>query len=221
MLKLTKYHTATAAEAIAAAQFARLGCNVAVQYGANQPEYDLTIDDGSRRPLCVSVKGIRGKSWPLAASLKKNGVSYHGAIDAWVEKHRVGTVICLVSFLDVKLDVMPPVFLAQPAEIADVMKAHGPAGHGALHLADVPDKWKLTPERLAIFFAKTLTPKFAPGDLVTYWENEDTGLPCRVDEVDCTVFRHQPGYKVHAVKRDDPSFAGEPIYVRENTLEPL
>ena len=126
-----------------------------------------------------------------------------------------------VSFLDVKLDVMPPVFLTQPAQIAVVMKAHGSEGHGALHLADVPDKWKLTLERLARFFAKTLTPKFAPGDFVIYWGNEDAGLQCRVDEVECAVDRRQPWYKVHAVKPDDPSFVGEPIYVRENTLEPL
>jgi hypothetical protein len=75
MLKLMPFHVETAAEAIAAAQFARLGCNVAVQYGANQPEYHLTIDDGSHLSLRVSVKGIQGKSWPLSASLKKNGVS--------------------------------------------------------------------------------------------------------------------------------------------------
>jgi hypothetical protein len=44
----TNWHIATAAEAIAAAQFARLGFNVFVQYGANQPEYDLMIE--KRRP---------------------------------------------------------------------------------------------------------------------------------------------------------------------------
>jgi hypothetical protein len=41
----SSWHVATAAEAIAAAQFARLGFNVSVQYGANQPEYDLMIAD--------------------------------------------------------------------------------------------------------------------------------------------------------------------------------
>jgi hypothetical protein len=44
----TNWHVSTAAEAIAAAQFARLGFNVSVQYGANQPEYDLMVDDGDR-----------------------------------------------------------------------------------------------------------------------------------------------------------------------------
>lgn len=34
----TGWHVAVAAEAFTAAQFARLGYNVSVQYGANQPE---------------------------------------------------------------------------------------------------------------------------------------------------------------------------------------
>jgi hypothetical protein len=44
----TNWHVATAAEAIAAAQFARSGYDVSVQYGANQPEYDLMITDGDK-----------------------------------------------------------------------------------------------------------------------------------------------------------------------------
>jgi hypothetical protein len=52
----TNWHVATAAEAIAAAQFARLGFDVSVQYGANQPEYDLMVHNGEHA-LKVSVKG--------------------------------------------------------------------------------------------------------------------------------------------------------------------
>ena len=52
----TNWHVATAAEAIAAAQFARLGFDVSVQYGANQPEYDLMVHNGEHT-LKVSVKG--------------------------------------------------------------------------------------------------------------------------------------------------------------------
>jgi len=44
----SNWQVATAAEAIAAAQFARLGYDVSVQYGANQPEYDLIISMGPR-----------------------------------------------------------------------------------------------------------------------------------------------------------------------------
>jgi len=42
----SSWHVATAAEAVVAAQFARLGFDISVQYGANQPEYDLMVDDG-------------------------------------------------------------------------------------------------------------------------------------------------------------------------------
>lgn len=41
--KLTSWQIAVAAEAVSAAQFARCGFDVSVQYGANQPEYDLIV----------------------------------------------------------------------------------------------------------------------------------------------------------------------------------
>src|SRR6185369_1915300 len=53
---ITSWQVATAAEAFAAAQFARCGWDVSVQYGANQPEYDLVAVDGERL-LKISVKG--------------------------------------------------------------------------------------------------------------------------------------------------------------------
>lgn len=81
---LSKYHVATAAEAIAAAKFARLGCNVAVQYGANQPEYDLMISDEMQRTFPVSVKGNATGSWLLAPRMLDN---YHTTIDAWLKSH--------------------------------------------------------------------------------------------------------------------------------------
>jgi hypothetical protein len=52
------WQVATAAEAFAAAQFARCGWDVSVQYGANQPEYDLVAVDGARM-LKISVKGSK------------------------------------------------------------------------------------------------------------------------------------------------------------------
>jgi hypothetical protein len=63
---------ATAAEAFAAAQFARFGYDVSVQYGANQPEYDLIIAEG-RRMLKISVKGSADGGWncPGSAPLRQ------------------------------------------------------------------------------------------------------------------------------------------------------
>ncbi|MDP2367870.1 hypothetical protein [Rhodoferax sp.] len=40
---MRQYHVGIAAEAFAAAVFAQSGCDVLVQYGANQPGYDLMV----------------------------------------------------------------------------------------------------------------------------------------------------------------------------------
>ena len=45
---ISSWHVGVAAEAIAAAQFARCGYDVSVQYGANQPEYDLISVHGDQ-----------------------------------------------------------------------------------------------------------------------------------------------------------------------------
>jgi len=52
------WHVGVAAEAIAAALFARCGLDVSVQYGANQPEYDLMVAR-DERIIKVSVKGSK------------------------------------------------------------------------------------------------------------------------------------------------------------------
>ena len=67
----TSWQVATAAEAFAAAQFARCGWDVSVQYGANQPEYDLVAVDGER-VLKVSVKGSQDGKWGLTQSYIEN-----------------------------------------------------------------------------------------------------------------------------------------------------
>ncbi|WP_377322824.1 hypothetical protein [Rhodanobacter ginsengisoli] len=73
------WHVATAAEPFAAAQFARCGWDISVQYGANQPEYDLVAVDKSRM-LKVSVKGSKDGGWGLTQSYLSNA-NYHGAVD--------------------------------------------------------------------------------------------------------------------------------------------
>jgi hypothetical protein len=52
--KLTSSRHVSAAEAIAAALFARSGCDVSVQYGANQPEYDFMVAKGKSCSRCRS-----------------------------------------------------------------------------------------------------------------------------------------------------------------------
>src|SRR5712691_6558557 len=96
MNMLTQWQVATAAEAFAAAQFARCGWDVSVQYGANQPEYDLVAVDGNR-VLKVSVKGSKDGGWGLTQSHIANA-DYHAAADAWLRKHSRKSVFCLVQF---------------------------------------------------------------------------------------------------------------------------
>lgn len=61
------WHVGVAAEAYAAGLFARCGIDVSVQYGANQPEYDLVIvrGDKERTIFClVQFKGITLEEHP-------------------------------------------------------------------------------------------------------------------------------------------------------------
>ena len=55
---MKSWHVGISAEAMAAAQFARCGYDVSVQYGANQPEYDLLVAKNDKM-LKVSVKGSK------------------------------------------------------------------------------------------------------------------------------------------------------------------
>ena len=117
MKRVSSWHIGIAAEAFAAAQFARFGIDVSVQYGANQPEYDLIATRGDQM-LKISVKGSQDGSWGLTQGFKKN-CNYHEAIDRWLASHGKKTIFCLVQFKDVQPDEMPRMYLATPAEIAD------------------------------------------------------------------------------------------------------
>src|SRR5436305_10077094 len=110
--KPTAHQISVAAEAIAAAQFARCGFTVSVQYGANQPEYDLVVQKGDAL-MQVSVKGSQDGGWGLNQSFMKKGTGdYHGAIDEWLACHSRRTTFCFVQFQGVALDKLPRVYLA-------------------------------------------------------------------------------------------------------------
>ena len=160
----SNWHVATAAEAIAAAQFARLGYDVSVQYGANQPEYDLMIAD-AERVLKVSVKGSADGGWGLSQTqlAKLRNANYHGAADAWLLRHKLRTVICLVQFKDVADNAMPRIYLAWPKDIAERLKdaaggrgdtilwedyTRGPKAAGAGTREVLPLDWKMTRARI-------------------------------------------------------------------------
>jgi hypothetical protein len=170
----SSWHVATAAEAIAAAQFARFGYDVSVQYGANQPEYDLMIADGARI-LKISAKGSADGGWGLSqtqlAKLRK--ANYHGAADAWLARHKPLTALCLVQFKGVKDDAMPRIYLAWPKEICERLKAaaggrgdtilwenytRGPRAAGAGTIECLPESWKMTRERIRELLATNQMP---------------------------------------------------------------
>ena len=164
----TSWQVATAAEAFASAQFARCGWDVSVQYGANQPEYDLVAVDGDRM-LKISVKGSKDGRWGLTQSYISNA-DYHGAAEKWLAKHSNKTVFCLVQFKGVQLHALPRMYLATPLEIADWLKAAA-AGRGDTILYEehkwssraqaagttdrIPKDWTFTQERLDEIERKT------------------------------------------------------------------
>lgn len=117
---MNSWHVGVAAEAIAAAQFARFTYDVSVQYGADQPEYDLIAVSGDKM-LKISVKGSQDGSWGLTQSFKK-GRTYHEAVDEWLSRHHKKTIFCMVQFKDVADNQMPRMYLASPDEIADVLR---------------------------------------------------------------------------------------------------
>lgn len=161
MSKPSAWQIAVAAEAIAAAQFARAGCDVSVQYGADQPEYDLVVARGEQM-LKVSVKGSQDGSWGLTQSLLQNA-NYHDAIDRWLQKHGSKTVLCFVQFKNVAFGELPRLYLARPADVARRLQQSA-AGRGETILYEhhvwtarakgygtveqIPDEWRFSEARL-------------------------------------------------------------------------
>jgi Holliday junction resolvase-like predicted endonuclease len=167
MASMTSYQVAVAAEAFAAGLFAQAGCDVSVQYGANQPEYDLIVAHNNRF-LKVSVKGTQDSGWGLNQSHKTKDISYHEAVDLWVDAHRSQDVYCLVQFKDVKLGECPRVYLATIEEIANALKkarnGHGETilwehhtyirGVGANSTDEIPAQWRFSQERVEQFLER-------------------------------------------------------------------
>ncbi len=159
------FHVGVSAEAFAAGIFARCGLDVSVQYGANQPEYDLIVARGNKL-LKVSVKGSKDGSWGLTQSYIKNA-DYHGAVDQWLAKHKGKTVFCLVQFKNTEIGEMPRIYIATPDEIGkrlkDSAKGRGETilyeyhewssrAHAAGTIDKIPDSWKFSAGRLEELF---------------------------------------------------------------------
>ena len=161
----TSWHVGVAAEAFAAGLFARSGFDVSIQYGANQPEYDLVVVAGERL-LKVSVKGSKDGSWGLTQSFLKEA-NYHGAVDIWRQRHKPRTIFCFVQFKEVALDQLPRVYVATPDEVASRLRATaggrgdtilyekhswGPRAHAAGTIEEIPIAWRFSPDRMEQLF---------------------------------------------------------------------
>lgn len=129
---MTSRQCEIAAEAYAASLLARSEYDVSVQYGANQPHYDLVAENNGRF-LPISVKGSQDGGWMLAVKYKNKNNTYHDAINDWLTNQRTDTIYLFVQFKNIKLGNAPRVYIAKPLEIANHMKTqcHG-LGHGAL-----------------------------------------------------------------------------------------
>ena len=165
MKELNPWHVGVAAEAFVAAQFARFAFDVSVQYGANQPEYDLVVISKDKM-LKISVKGSKDGGWGLTQKYKKDH-TYHEAIEEWLKNHHKKTVFCLVQFEGVGDYEIPRMYLASPQEIADVLNKES-KGRGDTILYEnhewssrafasgtvdkIPNSWNFTKERAEEMF---------------------------------------------------------------------
>ena len=162
---MNSWHVGVAAEAIAAAQFARFAYDVSVQYGANQPEYDLIAASGDKM-LKISVKGSKDGNWGLTQGFKK-GRTYHEAIKEWLGRHHKKTIFCLVQFKNVNDTQMPRMYLASPEEIAEVLlkeangrgdtilyeyQKWGPNAFAYGTVDKIPESWLFTKDRVDKMF---------------------------------------------------------------------
>jgi len=134
-----------AAEGIAAAQFARCGFDVSVQYGVEKPKYDLVVARGGKL-LKVTVRGSQDGVWNLIQPYAERGTDraasradYQRGIDLWLDNHGSRTVCCLVQLEGVAIDEMPRLYLATPKEIAQRLRATEP-GLGGLMLFEAAER---------------------------------------------------------------------------------
>lgn len=89
-----------------------MGYDVSVQYGTNQPEYEL---------MTAKARAVRRGSWRLTQSYMSDG-NFHEAADAWCRKHKPRTIVSLVLFKITSIDKMIRVYLATSEEISDHLK---------------------------------------------------------------------------------------------------
>jgi len=159
--KMTHHQVEVAGEAYAACVFSQAGFDVLVQYGADQPLYDLVVIRDSSA-LRISVKSSQHPAWGLIQRYKA-GRSYEEAADAWLHKQDEQVLYCLVTFAGVDVGQCPRCYLATAREIAEHMKTakcktttlsedHLPKkGAGKGQRFSIPSEWKFSRARIESF----------------------------------------------------------------------
>lgn len=126
-----KQQVSVAAESFAAGVFAHAGYSVFVQYGANQPGYDLVVSNDTKA-IHVSVKGNSIGGWMLTS--KNAAGTYASALQEWTAANRT-FVFCFVSFTNLEVGQMPRMYIADGNEVGEFLKTHG-FGEIALSLVE-------------------------------------------------------------------------------------
>lgn len=135
---MTSRQCEIAAESYTACLLAQSGYDVLVQYGANQPHYDLMAVKGEDRKLPISVKGSQDGGWMLAVRYLEPGVNYLAAIEKWLSAQRNDLIYVFVAFLQVPLGEAPRVYVARPPEIAAHLRLQSSGKGRAVLREDTP-----------------------------------------------------------------------------------
>jgi hypothetical protein len=119
--RLSTRQLSTAAENIAAAQFAMNGFDVLEQGNRARYFYDLGVANACGM-LKVTVHGSFRGFWNLVDSNLNNsasaGAAHHETIDRWIHRQGGQVTYCLVQFDSSDLSSMPRIYLASAADIA-------------------------------------------------------------------------------------------------------
>jgi len=166
MIKISNHQISVAAEAFAAGMFAQAGCSVFVQYGANEPGFDLMVSRGHKM-LQISVKGSNNGGWIL--TLKKKDGTYIKALNEWAERNKE-FIFCLVQFDGVDFGKMPRMYLVEGNVLAIYLETHAyggvslslvenrapKKGRNKGNLMNIPQDWTMTYERIVDIFNKSI-----------------------------------------------------------------
>ncbi len=162
---MNRHQTAVAAEAFAAGIFAQSAYSVFVQYGANQPGYDLLVSN-EVKAMPISVKGSTNGGWLLTT--KKAEGTYGEALDKWIQKNS-DYLFCFVQFERVQVGEIPRIYIAFGDEVGNYLKT---AYFGDLSLSlweyyspkvginkgkvqQVPKHWIASKERIDELFSRS------------------------------------------------------------------